>query len=291
MSSSSSSSSKIPKFVNIDSTTIEKIGKYKIYGQIGRGSFGLVLLGKKSSSKNFVVIKVPLKNSSKQIKETEDEIRFLYHPKYKKNCKKFYCLKETFSTNDRKIIVLDLLDGVHLEKIIRPKISKNYEITARLSRKEKIDFINNLIKTLIKNLQFFHRLGLSHGDIHTGNIMYLPAEKKAMVVYFGMSCQNKYYNYFAVCNAGFVTGNPYYQTERKRNADSEIYRNFNTLKTHQSDDVFALNNIITIDISMQSFIFKDVVSSVPILRKWKKAFPIEVIVDDKKRLKAFQNFK
>lgn len=284
-------SSQIPKYVNVTSSPIKKIGKYKIYGQIGRGSFGIILLAKKASKGKFVVLKIPLRTTPKQMKETEDEIRFFYHPKYKKNCKKFYCLKETFSLEGRKIIVLDLLDGVHLEKVIRPRTTQNFNLTNSLNSREKIKFINKFIKSLIKNLQDFHRLGLSHGDIHTGNIIYIPDEERVVVVDFGMSCQSSNPNYFASCNSGFLTGNPHYQTEKKRTSNADEYKTFNVLKTHQSDDVFALNNIITLDIAQQSYIFKDVdMSKVLVLRKWEKEFPIEVIVDEKKRIKAFENF-
>lgn len=283
---------KIPEFINLTSSSIKKIGEYKIYGQVGKGSFGLILLGKKTSSKKFVVLKLPIRSTAQQNKETEDEIRFLYHPVYKKNCKNFYCLNETLELKDkRKVIVLDLLDGLHLEKIIRPRKIENYKLTSGLTKKEKAAFINKLIKSLIKNLQAFHKLGLSHGDIHTGNVMYMPAEKKTIVVDFGMSCQNINRGYFATCNDGFLTGNPFFQTKKKRNAETEMYKNFNTLKTHQSDDIFALNNIITVEISIESPIFKDVISNVPIIKKWERLFPFEVILDEKKRLKVFQNFK
>ena len=289
------------KYVNITPSPIKVVGKYRIYGQIGRGSFGIILLAKKNivknkkyvSSEKFVILKIPIRTTSKQKKETDDEIRFLFHPKYKKNCKKFYCLKETFLINEeRRVIVLDLLDGVHLEKVIRPRTIENARITMNLTPGEKIKFINNFIKSLIKNLQDFHQLGLSHGDIHTGNIMYIPEEKKVVIVDFGMGCKKNNHNYYAECNSGFLTGNKNYQTKKKRNSDSEVYRTFNTIKTHQADDVFALNNIITVDFEHQSFVFKDVdTSKVPILRKWKKAFPLEVIIDDEKRIKAFKTFQ
>jgi serine/threonine protein kinase len=273
------------------------IGKYKIYGEIGRGSFGVVLLAKKITARNnskFVVLKVPMRQTLKQIKETEDEIRFLFHPKYKKNCKKFYCLKETFVIEDRKVVVLDLLDGVHISELFNPRTMEGYKITMHLNtEKKKIQFVNKFAKSLIKNVQDFHRLGLSHGDIHLGNIMYLPEEGKVILVDFGMACKEQKQNYYyAQCNAGFRTGNKYFQTEKKRNTDSEMYRSFNTLKTHQSDDVFALNIIITHTIIQQSRIFKGMDSSrVPILRRWAKAFPTEIIVDENKRINAFKKFQ
>lgn len=288
------SSMKVPKYIDLKPSTINTVGKYKIYGEIGRGSFGVILLAKNKSIKTskLVVLKIPIRITSKQRKETEDEIRFLYHPKYKKNCKKFYCLKETFIVNEnRKVIVLDLIDGVHLEKVIRPRSIENMNLTKHLTtEKKKIQFINKFVKSLIKNLKDFHQLGLSHGDIHTGNIMYLPEEERVILVDFGMACQKKPNLYYAQCNSGFFTGNKHYQTEKKMTSNSELYRNFNTLKTHQSDDVFALNNIITLDIVQQSFIFKDTSTKVPILQKWKKAFPLEIIVDENKRIKAFKNF-
>lgn len=283
-----------PRFINLKISSIEQIGNYKIYGEIGRGSFGLILLGKKARCKKFVVLKVPLHyNNHKAKKETEDEIRFFHFPKYKKNCTKFYCLKETLHTKGGKnILVLDLVDGVHLEKIIRPRRIQNYNLTSSLTKNEKIEFLNTLIKTLIKNLQSFHRLGLSHGDIHTGNIMYLPAEKKSILVDFGMACwQNKPNDQFAECNEGFSVGNPYFQKKKKMNAVPTEYKKFTTLKTHQADDVFALNNVIIIEIATGSSIFKGIISSVAVLQKWKRVFIPEVILDDEKLLKEFQMFK
>ena len=274
----------LPQFVNIKTSPIKQLGEYKIHGQIGKGKNGLVLLGKKNYEKNFVVLKVPINKNDK--KETEDEIRFLYYPKYKKNCEKFYCLMETFLVDQGKVMVLDLLDGVHLEKIVRPKLKEKDKLkfVSKLSKKEKIHFVNNLLKTLIENLQNFHELGLSHGDIHTGNIMYLPKKRKAILVDFGMSCRENYnyLNFFnlAKCNSGYHS----YATD-------EIYKRFNTIKTHQSDDIYALNNIITLDFGQESERFKDIIASVPIFKKWERVFTPDVIISENKRLKMFQNFK
>lgn len=291
---------KLPTYAPLLKTSTKQIGNYAIAGQLGEGSFGSIYLALKipyTSRSKWLVLKKA--KSTDDSTETIDELQYLNNPTFKKNCNKFYCFRDTFFDGDKRVIVLDYLPGYSLEKIFYPKtgLAAQFGVLDRrlfpLKYEDKIKFIDTLLKSLIKSLQQFHKLNLSHGDANTGNFMYNPVTRKVTVVDYGMSCKSDNVNYFAKCNAGFGTGNTHYQTSEKAYASSSKYATNNYLSTHQSDDVYALNTIITIDIAESElpFINANFMSKVPVYKRWVKAFPPEVLHDPARRLKKFQVFK
>lgn len=291
---------KLPTYAPLSKTSVREIGNYYIAGELGEGSYGTIYLALKtpfnSKSKWLVLKKAKSVDDSS---ETLDELEYFNNPTFKKNCNKFYCMKDTFFDGDKRIIVFDYLPGYSLEKIFYPKTGLAAQF-GQLDRRlfpikyeEKVKFIDTLLKNLIKGLQQFHKLNLSHGDANTGNFMYNPITKKVTPVDYGMSCKSQNVNYFAQCNAGFGTGNTHYQTDKKAYASSSKYATKNYLATHQSDDVYALNTIITIDIadSELPFINANFMAKVPTYKKWVKTFTPEILHDVKRRLKKFQVFK
>ena len=138
----------------------EKIGKYEIRGELGRGGFGQVLLGFDPGMNRTVAIKV--------LNPTGDPSmvnRFRTEATAAGNLKhhNIVTIHEFGEDRQRYFLVMEYLEGQNLQQLMAAR-------GGRLSVLEVLDILGQVAM----GLKYAHDHGVTHRDIKPANIMVLP---------------------------------------------------------------------------------------------------------------------
>ena len=165
--------------------------KYKFVSLLGKGSFGRVIKAKnKSVQHSYVAIKeiIMIKDTDTDtdISDIISEINILTELLTKINERKVgsdkvmkyhecYCDVK----NNKFYIVTELIKGTQLSRL-----QSNYS--------NNINIIKNIMKQILKGLEFLHNNYITHLDLKPEIIMIEPKTRAIKIVDFGISClQNK----------------------------------------------------------------------------------------------------
>ena len=131
---------------------------YEMYEEIGKGSFGVVYLGKHKKTKQQVAIKILNKERIKHLEEFEkirleiDILKLCHHPNILR-------ILDNFEDNDYIYIVTEFIEGGTLFKYLNENKSK---------LKEKK--IAELTKQIASGIKYLHQFGICHRDLKPENI-------------------------------------------------------------------------------------------------------------------------
>ncbi|MCP4153619.1 MAG: protein kinase [bacterium] len=176
----------------------EKIGKYQIIGELGKGAMGIVYKAKDPHIKRTVAIKTirfdMINQSFKQEETVERFIReaqsagILSHP----NIVTIYDVGED---NGTTYIVMEYIEGTSLEDVIASGTKK--------STGEIVDIMIQLGDAL----DYAHEKGIVHRDIKPGNIL-IDNEGKPHLVDFGIA----HISESTLTQSGMTLGTPNYMS-------------------------------------------------------------------------------
>ena len=157
------------------SSTPEKIDKYVVLGELGRGAMGTVYKARDPVLDRLVAIKMM---SEELLIEEEMRGRFnreaksaagLQHP----NIVTIFDFGE-LENEGTPYIVMELLDGVSLAQMMEE------------GQPERLEDKVQIVTQICRGLDYAHKRGLIHRDIKPGNIQVLPAGT-AKVLDFGIA--------------------------------------------------------------------------------------------------------
>ncbi len=153
----------------------EKIGKYKIQEVVARGGMGVVYKAMHPNLKHQVVIKkLTIRGNKPVLERFKREARVLLELQHANIVRMF----DYFTEGSFHYIVLELVDGMSLDKLIR-KAQKLSWPTALL-----------LVRDSCKALKFAHVKGIIHRDIKPGNIL-ISTKGEIKLADFGIASMEK----------------------------------------------------------------------------------------------------
>ena len=138
----------------------EKIGKYEVVDQIGRGGMGTIfrardpILQRSVALKVITNLEVTPELRARFFREAQACAR-ITHPN-------IVIIHDMGEDDGRLFIVMELLDGEELGRVIARQ--------AQLSLKDKLD----IVKQICDGLHYAHQKGVVHRDIKPANILVLP---------------------------------------------------------------------------------------------------------------------
>jgi serine/threonine protein kinase len=151
----------------------KRIGRYRVEGSLGKGSFGVVFLAQDEQLKRQVAIKVPHRSL---IARPEDAEVYLTEAR-------------TVASLDHPHIVpvFDVGSNQDFPCFIVSKYIAGNNLAQKISNgRPAVQEATELVATIAEALHYAHLRGLVHLDIKPGNIL-LDASGKAFVVDFGMA--------------------------------------------------------------------------------------------------------
>ncbi len=192
----------------------EKIGKYKILDVVAKGGMGVVYKAMHPNLKHHVVIKKLTIRGNKPILERfKREARVLLELQHANIVRMF----DYFTEGSFHYIVLELVDGLSLDKLIRKAQKLSWQ-TALL-----------IVRDSCKALKFAHSKGIIHRDIKPGNIL-ISTKGEIKLADFGIASAEKEGEAEEdITQAGITLGTPAYmppeQFEDSKNVDAraDIY--------------------------------------------------------------------
>ncbi len=192
----------------------EKIGKYNIQDVVAKGGMGVVYKAMHPNLKHQVVIKKLTMRGNKPIVERfKREARVLLELQHANIVRMF----DYFTEGSSHYIVLELVDGMSLDKLIR-KVKKLSWQTALL-----------IVRDSCKALKLAHSKGIIHRDIKPGNIL-ISTKGEIKLADFGIASEEKEREVEQdITQAGITLGTPAYmppeQFEDSKNVDvrADIY--------------------------------------------------------------------
>ncbi len=151
----------------------EKLGKYELRGQIGRGAMGVVHRAYDTVLEREVALRTM---AGRRGDEKEDTLRFLrearaagglHHPN-------IVTIHELGYEDGAYFIAMELMEGTDLEKVIKsgdlPPLARRLRIVARLC----------------SGLDFAHRAGIVHRDVKPANV-FLCSDGAVKILDFGVA--------------------------------------------------------------------------------------------------------
>ncbi len=192
----------------------EKIGKYKIQDVVARGGMGVVYKAMHPNLKHQVVIKkLTIRGNKPLLERFKREARVLLELQHANIVRMF----DYFTEGSFHYIVLELVDGMSLDKLIR-KAGKLSWPTALL-----------IVRDACKALKFAHSKGVIHRDIKPGNIL-ISSKGEIKLADFGIASAEKENAVEEdITQAGITLGTPAYmppeQFEDSKSVDAraDIY--------------------------------------------------------------------
>ena len=189
------------------SSTPEKIDKYVVLGELGRGAMGTVYKARDPVLDRLVAIKMM---SEELLIEEEMRGRFnreaksaagLQHP----NIVTIFDFGE-LENEGPPYIVMELLDGVSLAQMMEE------------GQPERLEDKVQIVTQICRGLDYAHKRGLIHRDIKPGNIQVLPAGT-AKVLDFGIALGE---GSSIKTKTGLVMGTPNYMAPEQISGEKKV---------------------------------------------------------------------
>lgn len=145
--------------------------KYKIVSEIGRGASAVVYLGYDLFSEKNVALKI--QNQKDEFSNMDKRFKLEANALLNLNHKNIVSTYDYFIWNNRRVIVMEYLDGKTLERYIK---EKKY-----LSSEEVASFALEILKAL----DYVHQNGIMHRDLKPANIT-ITIDNKLKLMDFGI---------------------------------------------------------------------------------------------------------
>ncbi|KJR43703.1 serine/threonine protein kinase with PASTA sensor(s) [Candidatus Magnetoovum chiemensis] len=198
----------------------DKIGRYEILEEIGKGAMGLVYKARDTIIDRVVAIKTIKMGKNESAKQLSDSIKLFYqeariagklqHP----NIATIYDVGEEKGVN---YLVFEYVRGITLKSIIAQK--KNIPLH------EKIE----IIILISRALHYAHQRGVIHRDIKPANIMLLN-DKQIKILDFGIAMIAFAEDIVYSTHSGSIIGTPSYMSPEQVNG----------LELDKQTDIFSL---------------------------------------------------
>ncbi len=192
----------------------DKIGKYKIQDIVARGGMGVVYKAMHPNLKHHVVIKkLTIRGNKPLLERFKREARVLLELQHANIVRMF----DYFTEGSFHYIVLELVDGMSLDKLIRKSQKLSWQTSLLI------------VRDACKALKFAHSKGVIHRDIKPGNIL-ISTKGEIKLADFGIATAEKENaSEDDITQAGITLGTPAYmppeQFEDSKNVDAraDIY--------------------------------------------------------------------
>lgn len=189
-------------------TSLDKIGKYKVIQEIGRGGMGSVYLGTDEVLNRQVAIK-ELKTDEN--KKNDAEVYSTLVRRFKREAqilaqlshKNIVAVYDIIEKNQDQYIIMEYLHGKTLEDIL--------EEEKVISLEKSLDFVSNICLAL----DYIHKKNIVHRDIKPSNIMILE-DGTAKVTDFGVT---RDLNSATMTNDGSLVGTIAYASPEQDSKD------------------------------------------------------------------------
>ena len=157
---------------------IERLGRYELQREIGRGAMGVVYLGRDSAINRKVAVKViPLNSECSEAEIAEARMRFFREAETagRLNHPNIVTIYDVGEEHGLAWIAMEYLQGHHLS---------DHTTSARLLDAEKVVDLGARTATA---LGFAHKQQIVHRDIKPANLMYEPAGDVLKIMDFGIA--------------------------------------------------------------------------------------------------------
>jgi serine/threonine-protein kinase len=157
---------------------IERLGRYELQREIGRGAMGIVYLGRDSAINRKVAVKViPLNSECSEAEIAEARMRFFREAETagRLNHPNIVTIYDVGEERGLAYIAMEYLQGRHLSE---------YTASARLLEPLKV---LDLASRTAAALGFAHKQQIVHRDIKPANLMYEPAGDILKIMDFGIA--------------------------------------------------------------------------------------------------------
>ncbi len=159
-------------------TQVERLGRYSLLREIGRGAMGVVYLGRDSAIQREVAIKViPLNSECTEAELAEARMRFFREAETagRLNHPNIVTIYDVGEERGLAYIAMEYLKGRHLS---------DHTTSARLLDAQKV---LELIARTADALGFAHKQQVVHRDIKPANLMYEPGTDTLKITDFGIA--------------------------------------------------------------------------------------------------------
>ena len=158
----------------MDSSLPERIGRYRVYGELGRGAMGVVYRAEDPLLNRPVAIKTILMSSDPAMR-AEYEARFQQEAKAAGglNHPNLITIYDVGHEGDMAYMAMELLEGVELRDMMR-------------SGRLELPFVLEVLAQVADGLAYAHERGVVHRDVKPGNIMIVGG-RRAKVMDFGVA--------------------------------------------------------------------------------------------------------
>jgi tetratricopeptide (TPR) repeat protein len=172
----------------------ERIGRYRIVGELGQGAMGTVYLGRDEGLDREVALKVMSKGAA----SPEDRARFLREGRAAARIQhpNIIVVFELGEHEGMPYMALERLDGVDLERAIKDGLRPDPRL------------LLNIILQALAGLGHAHDHGIVHRDIKPANI-FVPLGLPAKIMDFGVA---RLAGHQVTTTSGVVTGTPNYMS-------------------------------------------------------------------------------
>ena len=157
---------------------VERLGRYALQREIGRGAMGVVYLGRDSAIQREVAIKViPLNSECTEAELAEARMRFFREAETagRLNHPNIVTIYDVGEERGLAYIAMEYLKGKHLS---------DHTTSARLLDAQKV---LDLVGRTADALGFAHKQQVVHRDIKPANLMYEPATDTLKITDFGIA--------------------------------------------------------------------------------------------------------
>jgi serine/threonine-protein kinase len=157
---------------------VERLGRYALLREIGRGAMGVVYLGRDSAIQREVAIKViPLNSECTEAELAEARMRFFREAETagRLNHPNIVTIYDVGEERGLAYIAMEYLKGKHLS---------DHTTSSRLLDAQKV---LDLVARTADALGFAHKQQVVHRDIKPANLMYEPATDTLKITDFGIA--------------------------------------------------------------------------------------------------------
>jgi len=194
----------------------EKIGRYRVVGELGQGAMGTVYLGRDEGLDREVALKV----MSKGVGSADDRARFLREGRAAARIQhpNIIVVYELGEHEGMPYMALERLEGIDLQRAINDGLRPDPRL------------LLNVILQALAGLGHAHEKGIVHRDIKPSNI-FVPLGLPAKIMDFGIA---RLAGHNVTTTSGVVTGTPNYMSPEQ----------FQSKELDGRSDLFSLGLIL-----------------------------------------------